>query len=330
MGFLHFLEGLRFPALDTVMNTITYLGDEIGFLAITIIVFWCIDKRKGYYLFAAGMFGSVFNQWLKLLFRIPRPWVLDPSLTIVEAARAGATGYSFPSGHTTNVVSTWLALGLATKKKWARIVAIVLIVLVPFSRMYLGVHTPLDVGVAWGLAAITVVALYFCFKDEERTGKCMPWVMLVLILAEIGYMIFILTFKFPADVDTTNLESGTKNAYTFAGAILAFTLAYFIDRKKLHFDTKAPFWGQVLKAVLGLGLVVGLKAGLKPVFKLIFGETLIADGLRYFIMVLVAAAVWPLTFPLFQKIGKKKVAAEGEPEAVEEAPTEEAAPQEEI
>ena len=47
-----------------------------------------------------GFFGTLVNQFLKLVCRVPRPWVRDPNFTIVEAARADATGYSFPSGHT--------------------------------------------------------------------------------------------------------------------------------------------------------------------------------------------------------------------------------------
>ena len=97
MEFLYILERIRVPLLDEIMYLLTNLGSMIVFLLVTMIFFWCIDKRKGYYLAIVGLGGTVLNQFMKLWFRIPRPWVLDENFTIVEAAREGATGYSFPS-----------------------------------------------------------------------------------------------------------------------------------------------------------------------------------------------------------------------------------------
>ena len=109
MEFLRFLEGLRTPFMDTLMSLITQLGDELFFMVFAITMFWCIDKRRGYYLLSVGFVGTVVNQFLKLVFRIPRPWVLDPNFTIVESAREAATGYSFPSGHTQNAVFPYVS-----------------------------------------------------------------------------------------------------------------------------------------------------------------------------------------------------------------------------
>ena len=92
MGFLRLLESVRVPALDTLFSGITYFGDELAFLALALLLFWCVDKRTGYYVFVVGLFGTLANQFLKITCRIPRPWVLDPDFTIVEAARAAATG----------------------------------------------------------------------------------------------------------------------------------------------------------------------------------------------------------------------------------------------
>ena len=106
MKLLYLLESLRTPAGDWLMSGITHLGGETAFLAVAIFIFWCVDKHEGYYLLTVGFLGTVLNQFLKLLCRIPRPWVLDPDFTIVESARAEATGYSFPSGHSTPAAST--------------------------------------------------------------------------------------------------------------------------------------------------------------------------------------------------------------------------------
>ena len=88
MDFLRLLAAGRCGALDTFFSGLTYFGSEIAFMAAALLIFWCVDKRQGYYVFLVGALGTVCNQFLKLAFRIPRPWVLDPDFQIVEAARA--------------------------------------------------------------------------------------------------------------------------------------------------------------------------------------------------------------------------------------------------
>lgn len=90
MTVLYWLEGLRNPVLDALFSLITRLGEETVFLLLAVTIFWCVDKRRGYYLLFVGFFGTVVSQTLKLAFRIPRPWVRDPAFTIVESARAQA------------------------------------------------------------------------------------------------------------------------------------------------------------------------------------------------------------------------------------------------
>ena len=79
MGVLYALESIRTPVLDKIMLIISELGGEAPFLIIAIAVFWCIDKRKGYYLMTVGFFGMILNQFLKILCCVPRPWVKDPA-----------------------------------------------------------------------------------------------------------------------------------------------------------------------------------------------------------------------------------------------------------
>ena len=160
MEFLYLLEKLRNPVLDNFMLLVTTFGEETAFLVAALIVFWCVDKNRGYYVLAVGFFGNILNQFLKLLCRVPRPWVRDPNFTIVEAAREEASGYSFPSGHSQTAVGTFGSLAAAGKNKILRWVFIAIAVLVPLSRMYLGVHTPADVLVGSGCA----LAMIFGFR----------------------------------------------------------------------------------------------------------------------------------------------------------------------
>ena len=121
MPFLYFLQSIRNPILDGFFALITHLGEETFFLVIAILFFWCVNKRDGYFILLTGLVGTVINQLAKLFFRIPRPWVLDPNFDIVESARAEATGYSFPSGHTQNIAGTYGTIAAAKPKKWKSI-----------------------------------------------------------------------------------------------------------------------------------------------------------------------------------------------------------------
>ena len=107
MELLYWFESIRCPALDTIMSLVTHLGEETFFMVAALYVFWCVDKRRGYYLLSVGFVGTLVNQWLKIVCRVPRPWVRDPNFTIVESARVEAAGYSFPSGHTQSAVG-WM------------------------------------------------------------------------------------------------------------------------------------------------------------------------------------------------------------------------------
>lgn len=87
MQLLYALAKLRTPFLDTVLGALTNCGGEIVFMAVAIVVFWCVSKSCGYYMLTVGFVGTIVNQFLKLVFRIPRPWVKDPNFQIVESAR---------------------------------------------------------------------------------------------------------------------------------------------------------------------------------------------------------------------------------------------------
>ena len=64
MTFLYFLEKIRTPVLDLLFSIVTLFGEETVFMAVGMIVFWCVNKHKGYYLLSVGFVGTVINQFL--------------------------------------------------------------------------------------------------------------------------------------------------------------------------------------------------------------------------------------------------------------------------
>lgn len=304
MSLLYLLEGIRFPLLDELMLLVTRLGEETAFLVLALVVFWCVDKRRGYYLLSVGFLGTIANQVLKLSCRVPRPWVRDPEFTIVEQAREAAAGYSFPSGHTQTAVGSFGSLAHTEKRGWLKVVWIALMTLVAFSRMYLGVHTPADVLVG----ALTALALVIFLQPVVYGGseKAMKILLASMIALSLAFVIYVELWNFPADMDAHNLQSGYKNAYTMLGCTIGAAIVYVADTKRLQFPVTACWWAQIIKVIVGLLLVLAVKEGLRGPLEAVFGGHMVARGVRYLLVVLTAGVLWPMTFTWFAKLGKKK------------------------
>ena len=301
MPVLYFLESIRTPVGDFIMSAVTRFGEEALFIVLALLFLWCIDKKEGYYLLAVGFCGLLFNQFMKIFCRIPRPWVKDPDFTTVAGSQTEATGYSFPSGHTQTAVGSYGAVARWHKQTWLRAIGIVLCVLVPLSRMYLGVHTPLDVGVSILFALALIFALHPLFKTLDEHPYRLFFLLGGLLLLSVLFVIYVECASFPADVDTHNLDSAVKNAYTLLGSLLGFCFIYFLDIRFYHYETKAPLLAQALKLILGAVLVVAIKSLLKTPLNAIFGGHHVADAVRYFLLFAIAGGIWPITFPHFTR-----------------------------
>lgn len=306
MGFLRLLEAVRNPILDVFMQGITWLGDEAFFLLIALWVFWCVSKKWGYYLMSIGFVGTILNQFLKLAFRIPRPWIRDPAFTAVEGARAGAEGYSFPSGHTQSAVGTFGGIAHFTRYNWVRVVCWGLIVLVPFSRMYLGVHTPADVAVSFVIATVLVFAFKPFMDHSDRRPGLLYGLFFAMAVLAVLYVVYVECWPFPPDIDAANYASGCENAYTLLGAVIGLNIAHYVDDQFVRFETTAPPLAQGLKFLLGLLVILAAKEGLKFPMTALFGGHPAAEAVRYFVVVLIAGCIWPMTFGWFADIAEKK------------------------
>ena len=304
MDILYALEKIRTPFWNGVMSAVTQLGGEVIFIVAAVVVFWCVSKWEGYYLMTIAFCGTVLNQFLKLICRVPRPWVRDPNFTIVESARAEATGYSFPSGHTQNAIGLFGGMARWGGRRWVRLGLTTLALVIAFSRMYLGVHTPADVGVSLVLAAALVLGLYPLMRRAQEKPRYMGYVLAAMLVVSGAFVVFVETCGFPADMDAENLASGIGNAWKMLGAVAGMTLARLLDRRYIHFETQAVWWVQVIKVAVGMALLLAIKSGLKAPLLALLGHEGLAGGVRYFLLVLVAGAVWPLVFRPMSKWGK--------------------------
>lgn len=299
MKLLYFLESLRTPALDLCMSALTAFGDETLFIVIALVIFWCISKQCGYYLFGVGFFSILINQFVKICLRIPRPWVRDPGFTIVESARAGAGGYSFPSGHTASASSLLGCCARWTKRRMLRIVFTLLILAVGVSRLYLGVHTPADVLFSLAVSAALIFSGWPLFRDEEKNARTLPVVFGSLTALSLAFVLGVTIHDFSALIDEENLLFTQKSTWLLTGGGVGILVGLSVEARCIRFDVRAPWWAQALKCALGLAIIFGIKEGLKALFGRIFGTALFPDAIRYGIIVIFASCVWPLTFRWF-------------------------------
>ena len=300
MQLLYLLERIRFPLLNELMLLITQFGEETAFLVAALIVFWCVDKNRGYYILGVGFSGTILYQFLKLLCKVPRPWVQDPLFEPIPGSKEAATGYSFPSGHIQSAVGTFGSLAVTCKNKGLRWVFGAICFLVPFSRMYLGVHTPADVLVGAACAMVLIFALRFL-----NDGKYVKHMLLILSGVAVLFFVFVQFVLEPQNLDAHNYASGLENAYTLMGAIFGMLVVYFVDEKWLHFEVKAIWWAQILKVCGGLCLILAIKEGMRAPLNALLGEYP-GRAIRYFFIVLAAGILWPLTFRWFSSLGKKE------------------------
>ncbi len=311
MGVLRQLEAIRTPILDKLMSLFTVLGQEMAFIVVGLILVWCIDKRFGYRFLLMYMLGTSVNQVVKAIFMIPRPWAVDPELTIVESARDGATGFSFPSGHTQSGVLMYGGVAAKIKKGWAYFVACALALLIGFSRMYLGVHTPLDVITA---LVMGVVILLICMRPNSNFGeKRGPYLIAVgaVLLLSFGLVLFIKKVCANAEIPYYSADEAKqlvslclKDAWVLVGTCAGLFLGYAVESKFIDYSTEAVWWVQIIKALLGLAIVVGLRMVLKPLLAHV-SDSVAMDGVRYFLMSFVALGVYPLLFKPLSRLGKK-------------------------
>lgn len=288
MNFLYTLAGLRSPAGEIFFQTVTLLAEELFAVAVICWFYWCANKQLAYTLGFSFFTSGLLIQGMKITFRIPRPWILDPQFQPVASAVPAATGYSFPSGHTQSITALFGTLWISTDKRIFKIFCTLIIVAVAFSRMYLGCHTPKDVVVSLLLSFSCALLTYHFFHHRElsrRNSFFLSAVMLFFSLALSFYAVILLKRDI---IELHYAQDCLKSSGTGA----AFSLGYYIERTYLHFVIPENSCKKILRFLIGIAAAAFLLLGLKT----ILGTSLCASFFRYFLTVLWIAVLYPYLF----------------------------------
>lgn len=294
MDLLWLLEGVRSPFLNTVFEFITRFGEETILIAIFCIMFWCVNKRMAYVTGVAFFLSSLAVQGLKIVFRVPRPWVNDPTFSPVGGAVRASTGYAFPSGHTQNAASLLGSLGVQLKQKSIKVILFTITILVAFSRMYLGVHYLSDVVTS---LLITFVIILFAQK-VVASGSVRPKGAFMLssfiILCAIA-VIVLATYLYTNEiVAPSHLRDSTR----VAGAAIGFAIGMYVERIYINFSPKTKnILVQVVKFILGVLGMVAVGEGIR-----LIGTGLVIDAVRYSFIVVWITILYPIMIKRFFEI----------------------------
>lgn len=284
---IRFIQSISNPILDNFFILVTMMGEETFFMVLAAVVFWCIDKDFGYRMGFAYLSNTVINSGIKDIFKLNRP-IGQPGIRSLRLETAG--GYSFPSGHSQCAASMWTSLMLRIRKRWMYIAGTILIILVAVSRLYLGVHWPLDVLTGAALGVLWVFVSNSMFNYAERTGK-----KTIFLLFIIPMLILLVVFRY-------------GDYYKAAGTALAFYLGYIIEPKYIKYRVNASIPIQIIKVVIGLGVAIAIRTFVKTLLLNLTGipadladseynlTVMICDFFRYLLLGIWVTVLAPLIF----------------------------------
>ncbi|ONI44687.1 hypothetical protein AN641_06235 [Candidatus Epulonipiscioides gigas] len=257
---LQFLESIRNPFLNMLVETGTFSA-EIFFLGSIIVTFyWCINKEFAYKLSFFVLFNALLTSCMKDLVRKPRPFELG----IVKPLRVEtAPGYSFPSGHTSTAVSFWGGAYCIIKKKSVLIFAILMSLIVGFTRIYLGVHFPIDVIGGFLLGIISIISGNFILKTNK------------LLLFSAG-LAAVLALILPASED---IVMATSSLFGLIGGVM-------LEKKYINFEVRTTLKKQIFKLIIGIIGTAIIYFGLE----LIMLDTKFTISIKYMLL------FWYITF----------------------------------
>ena len=301
MDFLLWIQSWRNPVLDGLFYALTQIGSEEVILALLAVVYWCVDRTLGLRLGLVLLGSQYLNEALKMLTDVARPFAL-PDSPITPVARPfalpgspitpvhpeTAQGTAWPSGHAQNTAAVWIVLAAALRRPFFTVLAVVVILGVGFSRLYLGVHWPLDVLGGWAIGALLAgLALALIARLARLTVAQVPAVALLALPVLTGLLL---------------LLQPTETTAKVLGSALGLVGGWWLERHMVGFEaTPATPLQQVIKIVIGLAVAFGIRYAMKPILGAL-PIPLLPDLLRYGLIGLWVAWLAPQLFVnMFQR-----------------------------
>lgn len=248
LALLKWLQAWRTPGIEEFFLNVTKGGEGFWILAAAGVLFWVFGERIAYRVGFALIAGDLLTGALKSIFCVPRPWVRDLSILPAEAARWKAIGYSFPSGHAMNSAVLWGGVGAAVRRWWIWIPALAWIALIGFSRLALGVHTPMDVLASWLLAVPVVWALGRIY-DWTECHPAQAWRVLAVALLVAGAAWVFVRFKpMPPDAD----PGFSQDAFRSVWGLIGVFGGWFIERRYIRYEPAKLGGYRILAAGIGV------------------------------------------------------------------------------
>jgi len=238
------------PRLDLPFLILTSCGGEPFFLVLIPLLYWCVDRRTGARLSILFLLSAYVNAATKVLASQPRPFEFNAQVR--KLVHAGGGG--FPSGHTQNSVVFWGYLASQYRRPWFWTIAIIFMVLVPLSRMYLGVHFPTDLLGGYVLGGCLIFLYLRLEPVVERwlKGKGSGWHMALAVAVPV-----LLASIYPG---------GEKYGFSACAMLMGMAVGFVLERRWVGFDSTGTTWKRLLRFALGEAVLFGLWLGLKPLF----------------------------------------------------------------
>ena len=247
IDFIHAVQLVHGPALDAVFEAITFLGDEEFFLILLPLIFWCVDFAVGARLAVAFLLSTCVNAGLKELFAHPRPFERDLTVKLHDAE-----GYGLPSGHSQGAVVVWGNIAAAFRQTWLWVIAILLMVLIGFSRIYLGVHFPTDVLGGWAVGAV-FLTIYLVLEPRVEA-----WLKQADLIAQLALAVAVpLVLLLLCPVGDVSKAMAT---------LMGMGVGMVLTRRVSPFSTAGPLWQRAVRFLVGTIGLFALYLGLKFVF----------------------------------------------------------------
>jgi membrane-associated phospholipid phosphatase len=246
------LQAAHSPALIEIMRGFTLLGDEEFLLVLIPLLIWCFDFALGARVGILYLLGSYVNGGLKGLFGLPRPYDLDPVVQLKETDYTGADAFGLPSGHAMSAVVISGLLAAALRKTWVWVGAVLLMILVGFSRVYLGLHFPTDVLGGWLVGGLLLAGWLFL----------VPGIEAALRRAGLGTQLA-LGSGVPLVLAALNPGVGAGSA---AGVLIGVGVGLPLALRFAPMSAAGLWWKRILRFVVGAVPLIGLYLGLKLVF----------------------------------------------------------------